>query len=282
MCRLFAQISSKNKNAYDGLACKEFSLLKQSCCNQKNLQKDGWGTAYLQSKNEPLDRWKIIKSPNPIFTEKIKFKKIARESKSKIIIGHIRHASNPKKLPQKELIGLENTQPFSFQNLVFAHNGALNIQDQIADTLGIYQTNIHGTNDSEVLFWLLVKIWKENSAKTDSKKLWGKIFKEMILAIESAWNKIPKNKRKFEVPFRGLNCIVSDGKSLATLCYYAPSKGQSLCGQNRPYFEMCYNISSDMVTIASEPMDKFSEWRPIPTKHILVVDKECSITKAEV
>lgn len=266
MCRVFAQWSESADNAPDFLIAKKFSLLKQSECHPKYKQKDGWGIGYLQSKNRP---WKMLKSPRPVFTEKQRFKKLAHTVTSPIIFAHIRHASNPKKLPAKKLIRIENCQPFSYQNLIFMHNGTLNIMDEVQEILGPYKQKISGCNDSEVLFWLFVRIWQENADVKDNARRWQKVFKAMIRAIQSVWRKIPKGKRKFAVPYRGLNCVASDGKSLTALCLYDKPEGQSLCGQGRPYFQMCYNIQKDRVVVASEPMDDTLQWEPIPTGHFL-------------
>jgi predicted glutamine amidotransferase len=271
MCRLFGQIALKEKNATDFLVDEKFSLLAQSYCDRKRLQEDGWGIASWSREDR---EWRISKSEKPIFSQKNKFKKNIQKNKSQIIIAHIRNASNPKKLQKNELIGLENTQPFYFRNLIFAHNGTLNIPDEIAERLGVYKRKINGVNDSEVLFWLFVKLWRQWRFIKNPEKHWKKVFCHLFEKLRSTWKSIPK--KKFKAAYCGLNCIVSDGKSLAALCYYDAAEGKSLCGQGRPYFEMCYNVLLEKIAIASEPMDESKRWKPIPNRHILVIRPDCS------
>lgn len=274
MCRLFGQISLKEESAEDFLLHSKFSLLTQSDCKKKSLQKDGWGIGEWRTEN---GAWRIAKSFKPVFKEKNKFKKIAESANSKIVLAHIRHASNPKKLPQEKLVALENSQPFSYRDIIFAHNGTLNIPDELSETLGIYQRKIRGTNDSEVLFWLCVKLWRRYSFVKNIQKRWQTIFRQMLQNIQAVWRQIPKNKRKFSSPLLGLNCIVSDGLSLAALCYYEKAEGKSLCGKHHPYFQMCYNVSTGRIAIASEPMDESRNWKPIPKKHLLWIGSDCEL-----
>jgi predicted glutamine amidotransferase len=55
------------------------------------------------------------------------------------------------------LIGLAHTQPFTYKNWLFAHNGTLLIQREVRAELGPLEKQIQGNNDSEVLFYWLMK-----------------------------------------------------------------------------------------------------------------------------
>ena len=299
MCRLFGQISLRERNAADLLVGSEFSLLKQSSLNKKSLQKDGWGLVWLRSpfgrypegieiprrgtaKRRLNGGWDVVKSARPVFEEKARFSAAARGAESPLIIAHIRRASNPKKLRPSRLNKPENSQPFSHDGLVFAHNGTLNIPDEVARTLGRLAGNLKGVNDSEVLFWLFVKTWevslreipRRGTGKKPGRDRWRKVFRRMISRIESVWDSIPKEKRKFKAPYSGLNFLASDGRVLAAQSFYDRPDGKSLCGQGRPYFEMCYRVSEGRVAVASEPLDNSPGWRPIPNRHLLVVEKK--------
>ncbi len=266
MCRLFGQVSSQNQSAHDFLLDGKWSLLKQSFLNKKHLQKDGWGLAHW-------DRgvWKVAKSPNPVYREKVKFSALARNVRSKMLVAHIRHASNPKKLKQHQLISFSNTQPFTWKNLVFAHNGTLNIPDEVARTLGPYQKLMKGKNDSEALFWLFVKIWRETPSGGNTPSRWRTVFQRMVSEIETVWSAIPRGKRRFKRPFRGLNMLASDGHSLAAHCLYEKKEILSLCGQKRPYFQICYNVSAGRTSVASEPITNSRDWKPLPNRTLLVL-----------
>src|SRR5204863_360856 len=107
-----------------------------------------------------------------------------------------------------------------------------------------------------------------------------KVFKKMTKTILSVWQNIPQNKRKHLHPYHGLNYIASDGKTLAAHCFYDRPAGKSLSDQGRPYFEMCYNISPNKLTIASEPLDHLQPWHRLKTGRILVI--ECGNMKVKI
>lgn len=263
MCRLFAQISEEETGAEDFLIRRPHSLLRQSFLHPRWKQKDGWGLAWIQK-----GLWKTEKSARPVFERSSNFSRLAKKIRSRLILAHVRHASNPKGLPPKELIGVENNQPYTYEGLAFAHNGTLNIPREVARTLGRYRKNIRGNNDSEVLFWLFVKCWNETPA---GRGRWTTAFGKMTSKIKKVWKTIPAQKRRHPRPFAGLNVIASNGKELAAHCLFEKADGKSLCGQGRPYFEMCYNSSDGRTVAASEPMDKTGLWTPLRSGHVLVV-----------
>ena len=134
----------------------EKSILKQSSFNKNRLQRDGWGFGYY-SNHKPV----IYKSDKPVFDEKEKLIKKIASVNSNIFLAHIRNASNPKKLPHNRLISVENSQPYSYGNIIFSHNGTLSIVDDIYLNLGEYKKYVKGVNDSEVLFWNFIKHFRK-------------------------------------------------------------------------------------------------------------------------
>ncbi len=273
MCRLFAQISVAPRNASRYLLDAPFSLLKQSDWNLKSRQKDGWGVIYKEDSSKTAD-WRTFKSCKPIFKEKSLFKKQVADLKPTAILAHIRHASNPDKLPHHKLIGRNHTQPFRYKNLAFIHNGTLNIPNEVTKTLGRYKKYRLGNNDSEVLFLLIVKIWEERTPK-GGKADWPRIFIEARAQMKKVWDTIPVSRRKHLSFADGLNVVITDGRTLAAQCSYTPSKARSFCWPKRPYFQMCYNKLNGAVALASEPMDRpggARAWRDIPNGHALVVE----------
>src|SRR5579859_4747039 len=154
MCRLFGQISPTPQSAKDFLVDAKYSLLYQSDHKPKNLQKDGWGLGSIDG-----GRVHVVKSAGAIFKEAGRFKSVAGKIQSKIVIAHIRAASNPQGLPFRRLIARENSQPFTDGKIIFAHNGTVNIPLEVAKFLGPYQRRIRGVNDSEVYFWQFKKFY---------------------------------------------------------------------------------------------------------------------------
>src|SRR5438128_1129735 len=148
MCRLYGQIGPIAQTAEDFLVDSNCALLRQSNLKPGNYQKDGWGFGYFNG-----SRGKVAKSPRPAFKEPERFTSLASKIRSRVVIGHLRAASNPRNLPHRRLIAIENSQPFTDGRIVFAHNGTVNIPLEVAKYLGPYQRRIRGVNDSEVYFW---------------------------------------------------------------------------------------------------------------------------------
>ena len=92
---------------------------------------DGWGAGWFD-KNKP----RVFKSFHPMYQDKTRVLSAARQAKGKVLIGHVRWASNPLKLKRSELIGLAHTQPFTHGKYLFAHNGTLFIPKEVAAQLG--------------------------------------------------------------------------------------------------------------------------------------------------
>lgn len=245
MCRLFGQISPIAVSARDFLVDSERSLLRQSDFRPGNLQRDGWGIGVFEG-----GRAKVIKSPRPAFEERSKFEKAA-ESKSKVVIGHLRAASNPSNLSQSRLIGQENTQPFTDGKIVFAHNGTLQIHEEIKKGLGPLQRNIKGVNDSEVYFWLFMKHHRELG---DAPAALAASVRE----IWKTWDECRNRYKSKKAPYTGLNTLVGDGSSLHAMCHYpyGPVEGQgSIFSPAQPWGIMSFGRRGSRLILASEDLD---------------------------
>lgn len=261
MCRLYGQISLKPSAAYRELAESARSLLAQSHAKKGREQKDGWGLG----RYDPKPR--IVKSEKPVYQEAEKFKRAAREARSRILIAHIRAASNPRKLPIKRLISPENSQPFSYGNLLFAHNGTVNIPDKVFENLGAYRKRVKGLNDSEIYFWQLVKFLEKK----------GSIPEALEACVRELWSL----KAEGQKPYYGLNALVSDGKSLYAFCHYpAPEDGpRALCTPSRPWGRMVFKKKPGRVLISSEPADSSGRWKDIQDGEFLSVGPRLEITR---
>lgn len=264
MCRLFGFISIKPSNAKEFLIDSKCSLYTQSYIDENNKQSDGWGIAYYKN-SESI----IYKSENPIYNEKDKFLSILNIISSKIILAHIRKASNPKQLPIEKLLTIENVQPFHYKKYVFIHNGTINIPDYVISELGSFKKMIKSLNDSETYFWYIIKKLEEEKLNLDEalidfeKFLWDK------------WNLI--DHKKFNNPYSSLNSIFSDGKKIYAICKYNENDGTSLCFKDKPYFEMCFKANKDFLIVSSEKMDNSKEWKALKNNEFLIaqiIDKE--------
>lgn len=236
----------------------QFSIIKQSKFNKKRLQKDGWGIGYFYK-----GKAKIFKSKNAIYNEENLFLKQLNKFKSKIFMLHIRHASNPRKLPYKKLISLNNSQPFTLKNIIFTHNGTLSIVDEIYSNLGYYSKYVKGVNDSEVLF---VNFLKHLDAYGDIKKALLMMRDE----INTIWISVKKKYKDLSKPYNGLNIFVSDGEKFYALCDFVMEKEiYSLMTPKWEYGRFALKKDNDTVIISSEPTDN-SNW--IRLKHLSIVE----------
>jgi predicted glutamine amidotransferase len=240
------------------------SLLRQSDIDRKRKQGDGWGVVWFES-GKP----KIIKSQRPMFRDKAHVRRAGESARGRVLIGHVRWASNPLKLKRSELIGTVHTQPFVHGKWLFAHNGTLYIPKEVAAHLGSWKRYIRGKNDSEVLFYWLLK--HLGQFKTPAKAV-----QQSIRGIERLWKDCKKSYPIHPFPFHGLNWVLTDGKILYAFCYTDPSgfgKSKALCDSRGCYYQLHKRITPDTVTVASEPLDTKGGWEKFRHGELLVVKK---------
>ncbi len=252
MCRLLGAMFVESSSVENHLLDAECSLFKQAV---KGSQSDGWGIGFY------LGRIPIVfKSERAVYDEEERFKEVVKSTRGRIIIAHVRKASNPRGLPLEKLISPENSQPFHYSNYLMAHNGSINIPDEVIKRLGSYGELVKSNNDSEVYFYLLLSlIEKENNIITAFKnveKTLMEIFRE-------------EKPSRFEAPFTSLNTIFSDGERLYAFSRYLTSPGKSICYGDSPVFEMCFKIDEKHVVVASEKTEK-GVWRPLRNNNLLV------------
>lgn len=258
MCRMMAAISVKPVNLTGYLVDSEKSLLKQSNAVRKKLQADGWGIGYWTQNNKP----QIFKSKMPAFSEKKKFTNIANSANSKIIIAHIRNASNPKNLARQKILGYHNSQPFVHSNFMFAHNGTLEIPDEIKNFLGTYKKFVKGNNDSEIFFFQILK-------HLDAYGTMETALESVIDEIWTIWHSCKNKHPDKTTPYRGLNTFVSDGCSLHVLCHYPLKKAMtSIMSKNWDWGRIAYRLHNDMAVFASEPLDN-GKWKKMNDPQII-------------
>ena len=132
------------------------------------------------------------------------------------MIGHIRWASNPLKLPKHHLIGVDHSQPFSYQQWLFAHNGTLLIPKEVRAHLGSLSKQIRGNNDSEVLFYWLMKHLRQPLARGGAAGIVSAI-RRSLKGIDAIWSECRKRYPLYKHPYHGLNWILTNGKILVAM-----------------------------------------------------------------
>lgn len=245
MCRLFAQLSPDPRHARGPLVDWKFSLLRQADFDKANPQQDGWGVGWFSG-----GRARIEKSPKPAFAEPARVGSAAESGVSTAVVGHIRAASNPRGIPQAELINLANTQPFSDGRWLFAHNGTLQIPAEIEKRLGTFARGLESKNDSEVYFRQFLK----HLDKTGDA---AKAFEACVAEDWDAWSERASAYPEKKAPYSSLNAVVTDGRRLFAFCHSA-AKGLAQCGvcsPEQPWQTMSYSERDGALLVASEDLD---------------------------
>ncbi len=243
-------LSTRPQNGSDLLCGGPKSLLAQADAAAGRFQDDGWGIGFFNG--EPVVR----KSPRPARLEKKKFS-AAAGARSGLVIGHLRDASNPAGLPRASLLGRANTQPFAAGGCLFAHNGTLFIKDEIRSLLGKYAAKVRGDNDSEVLFWQVMKMLDAYGSPETAL--------EMALdEIRTVWLSCRGKYPGRPAPYRGLNMFLASPGALTVLCHYQSRKegGKgALLTPGWEYGRIAWRREKSRLVFSSEPADGGPGWR---------------------
>jgi predicted glutamine amidotransferase len=244
MCRLFGLLSTRDESAEPWLLRSDRSLFAQSNVPGETAQKDGWGIGWFEDRG----RARVEKGTGGAYeaTERDRYAKAALAARGPLVFGHLRHASNPLHLPPEKLIALENSQPFESHTTLFAHNGSIPFPNETRPLLGVHEPKVRGVNDSEVLFWLLVRNTEEVG-----DPLVG--YLRTIEDLVRVWQGL---KRPPIPPFSGLNVLFSRGpEELWAFCQWTGDHGTGLIDTSRRYYEMTYQATPHRIVVGSEPFD---------------------------
>lgn len=255
MCRLFGMLGGTGAPAEPWLVATDRSLLVQSNTSEKNAQKDGWGVAWYESTRTPRVEKGIGGAFEP--SEKEHFLQASRRAHGPVVVGHLRHASNPMNLPHERLISLENSQPFTFRSYLFAHNGSISFPRETRPLLDKFESHVHGVNDSEVLFWLFIRHVEQMG---DPLSAYARTVHDLV-GVGRA-----QGTSKKPLPYSGLNLLFSRGPNeLWAFCHWRGEHGSRFLDPSRPYYEMTYLADAKQVVVGSEPFDSSrGDWRSIP------------------
>ncbi len=253
MCRLLGLIGSAATPAEPWLIATDRSLLAQSNADPEHLQDDGWGIGWYHGRR----RARVEKGLHGAFRpeERPRFTEAARRASGPVVVGHLRHASNPMNLPRGRLVGLENSQPFHDEGVLFAHNGSILFPRETRPLLGAYESRLKGVNDSEVLFWLL---FKHLETLGDPLAAYSRTVADLVRVWE-------ERGRPSGGPFTGLNVLFTRGPNeLWAFCLWNGEHGSGLIDHTRPYYQMTYIADAKVALVGSEPFDSHRPgWRSL-------------------
>lgn len=201
MCRLFGMLSVKPCSAQKYLLEDPCSIYVQSRVDPSRPQGDGWRIGFYVN-----DAVQVIRSEKPVYMEYERFVSAVQIASSRVVLAHIRRASNPRGLPREQLISIENSQPFSYERYVFAHNGVISIPDEVAQCLGEWKARLRGLNDSEVYFWYIVKEMGNGAGFAEA-------IESFVQVLSDLWQRC-RGRHDHDRPYVGLNALFSDGERL--------------------------------------------------------------------
>jgi predicted glutamine amidotransferase len=249
-------LAAEPQSADHWLVRSDRSLLAQSNASPETAQKDGWGIGWLDSQG----RARVERGLGGAFEdgERERFVRVSTEANGSLILGHLRHASNPLSLPHEQLIGPFNSQPFETHSTLFAHNGAIPFPNETRPFLGVHEKEVKGVNDSEVLFRLLLR---HNEEIHDPHRAYVRAVEDLI----RIWVAVG---RPLVPPYSGLNVLFSTSPDeLWAFCLSNGDHGCGLLDTSRPYYEMTYHEEPHRLVVGSEPFDGApgAYWKPLPS-----------------
>ncbi len=259
MCRLLALHSDQPITADFWLLDAPYSLLRQSRFNA-----DGTGLGWIDEHGTP----QVAKKPVAAYASE-RFGRIATALRSRAMIAHVRLSSGTGHCE-------ENTHPFLQDGILSAHNGVLEVTDQMrrrVRELGAAH-HVQGTTDSE---WMAALITGEVAAHD------GDLRDGVVAALD--W--IARN-----VPVYSVNVLVLKGEELIAVRLPATNElwvleREAAAAQPREALEQSSATlrtrSEDLagigsVVIASEPMDDDPAWRLMDSGELLHLTTDGAIT----
>ena len=247
MCRLAGWVTTQDHNGEEWLATSEWSLLAQAEKSRSTAhkQKDGWGIGWFVG-GQP----RVALNPRPVWDTRTDFLREAKDARGGVVIGHVRETSGTTPSTQ-------NTQPFSREGSLLAHNGTVRQKTEVAQSLLGPGVKLLGQNDSEVWFQLLLK----NGAK--SGKPVG-AFRESVRQLDEGWRTYGDPDKK---PYTSLNTLFAPSHDeLYAFCFShsEDGKGKFRFTDGTPkFYEMVYLTSGGEVVAASEPLSQSPAWKPL-------------------
>ncbi len=238
VCRLMAMLAPKGGSMHDAVYSGEYSMLRQAKLEGHN---DGWG--FCGYRNGLLD---TAARSTMAFADSSAYAECVISGRYGAALFFIRDASNPRGIDMSRLITVDATQPFSYGNLSFMHNGAVMAPDEVVGAVGDAGIRPRSLNDSEAYFVAFHKFLGETND-----------FGRALRMAEGLIVDVAKKAGK-ERPFGSLNAVICDGERLYAYNRYLNKVRKSLMkdsdGADREFYMMCFRDDADSIVVASEPV----------------------------
>ena len=198
MCRHIGYIG--NKEFIDKVILEKNHSLIDMAFQPKEMENaklnaDGFGIGWNSHENR--NKFFLYKNYIPIWNDQ-NLKSLTKNIKTNLMIANVRSAT------LLENMGYQNTHPFVFDNLLFSHNGYIeNFETSIrSDLLSLLDkkllSTIKGSTDSELIFLIIINIYKKEKsllkAIKEAIKILSKVCKAAMLNFLIAEYKDKKYK----------------------------------------------------------------------------------------
>ena len=236
MCRLLGFVARKPVVVAELLEGVYQSFIKVS-----QVHSDGWGLAWY----DESDHLQLSKEPEAAHASK-DFAHLAEQIRTDALISHVRGAT-----PGFSLC-LENTHPFTYDRMAFAHNGAIAPGEKLETFIAHHlQSEILGMTDSERYFLgLLSRIEKTSPIEA---------FRTHLRTIHQ------------QLQSTSLNCLLLTPQALYAVCDFDPNA--PLAQREPDYFHLQYQIRPDALIVGSTGLNQDGDWQILRNGQMLVVER---------
>jgi len=230
------------------------SLVNQSHFAKKTktgINADGFGIGWYDLTVDEFPG--VFKSIQPAWNDE-NLTNIVSKVKSDCFVGHVRASTVGE-------VGMANCHPFSYEKLLFAHNGTIDhfekIKRNLLQLLNEEQyVNIHGQTDSEHFFALVCNYLGSSNSLAEALVRGVEELRKLFTA------------QNIEPEYR-LNTVFTNGEEMVVTRLtsdpeHLPPSLYSL-------------IDEEGVIIASEPLSDVNNWNEIPSNAILTIDKDLNV-----
>jgi len=259
------------------------SIIRQSFHSYEGIEPfngDGFGIAWYPG--ERAEEPALFRSTSPAWSNR-NLREVARVTSTRCLLAHVRAASPG--IPVTEL----NCHPFANGALTFMHNGSLGGFRTIRRKLlaGLSDdafSAIEGSTDSEHVFAVARDRLAALPETLDPLERMARALEQTIGQVEAIRRREAPETRSL------LNLVLCDGERTAITRYASDgSDGNSLYyTTGRTYvgpMGLC-RIEDEgdhpsAVVVASEPLDESHRWTRVLPQHLLLVERDLTVTMRE-
>ena len=238
------------------------SLLVQSLQSKEGAEPtngDGFGVGWYTGLREEPGLYREIR---PAWNDE-NLKDLSRHLQSAMFLGHIRAATG-------SAIQRANCHPFRQGRWLFQHNGLIpefhKIRRQLLmDVDESLFDDIHGTTDSEVIFYLALGFGLEDDPPA---------------ALAKAVGHVERRMKEAGVPMElQFSAAVANGESLYAVRYSSVRASRSLHYSRdvdviSEYYPEAEQAPPGSILVVSEPLGQVAQWNEVPESSLIVADRE--------